>query len=408
MKISSSNNINNIDISKHKIGKITSGKVLLIKNDRVLVNLDDGSILRAKLASDISLKENENILFTLKESDNFKLILSLINFDEKDNVIINENGNRLQAFINKQILKFNIDNKDASRLIDMYLDKITKILNIKEDEIIIPRKNLFKDNILDIKIDKLDNNYLEKNLELLDQTLKYKSEMMQIFSEKNKIIKMLAFLISNELEINFENLLLSYQFDNNINKIFDNILNSLFKENKFNTFLKNERNSERIIFSNLFNVSEEIINKIKNISLEDDIIISKSKEEFLKVIFDNFLIKYLPLSNDINNYVMIIKDKRSFKNQKKDKYNFKISVKTINLGLINIFCSLDKNLLIVEINVENRDIYKVFNENKILLANYLEEIGIKNKIRILRKDKNDNLDLFANFNSLDFKIDIRV
>ncbi|AGK96222.1 hypothetical protein [Clostridium pasteurianum] len=375
-----------------------------LENNGTLIDSQQ-DILRGYIANTYS-KEDYNILKSLLEhnipltKENISNVKSLLKF--KDNII--ENPNKEDEFINQYIVKNNIDvnsdkGKEVKKLLESFFKEL-KGLSLEELTSFIENGiEINGDNIKSFnKIFKQDA-AIYKSLEVIND----KINQLNIFEEQKDALKQQIpekvsdKILGNEVANKEIDNMVAVDEKNNLNKSIENILN-----NKLNVSLNNDLNKtviNEINFKINFmkgtikeliskgNLNRESLEKISNI-LGNNI----NDIKLFNVISEGYYYVDIPLNFKDNDYIFkfIVKDDRK-SGKKIDSKNVKLiaSIKTVNMGVIDTFITVNNKNLNVDIKSEHKWV-------KLLKAakdNFLNKIDMGYTVSLKVKPKESEVDI---------------
>ncbi|BDR85560.1 hypothetical protein [Clostridium tetani] len=382
-----------------------------------------------------------NMPLTKENISNIKNLTEMINRFSK-------NGEEANSFIEKYIESRNIsiDSKEGEFIKNTLKGFFKELSTLGEDDILTMLENgldITEDNIKSFN-SLCKESSLYNKLRGLEDILKESKVLSQNIQDGKEILKNNTNLEQNILEKKVISDNISKDTSESKDKIIDNknefigekeITN--IKEKEIETLSKG--NTKKIIEDgkNTLYRKEEIVKEQINSKIEDmksilkDLLDSKThyrlndheklfglmKQELNDFkVFNTLSNQYyyldLPVNVNKDEYEckLIIKDERK-KGKKIDKQNVKIatSIKTINMGIVDAFIGINKNVINVDIKAEELWI-NILKFKKQQLLNALEDKGYNVYMNVSKKEEDFNLsncsDFFEdkNINAIDLKV----
>lgn len=382
-----------------------------------------------------------NMPLTKENISNIKNLTEMINRFSK-------NGEEANSFIEKYIESRNIsiDSKEGEFIKNTLKGFFKELSTLGEDDILTMLENgldITEDNIKSFN-SLCKESSLYNKLRGLEDILKESKVLSQNIQDGKEILKNNTNLEQNTLEKKVISDNISKDTSESKDKIIDNknefigekeITN--IKEKEIETLSKG--NTKKIIEDgkNTLYRKEEIVKEQINSKIEDmksilkDLLDSKThyrlndheklfglmKQELNDFkVFNTLSNQYyyldLPVNVNKDEYEckLIIKDERK-KGKKIDKQNVKIatSIKTINMGIVDAFIGINKNVINVDIKAEELWI-NILKFKKQQLLNALEDKGYNVYMNVSKKEEDFNLsncsDFFEdkNINAIDLKV----
>lgn len=382
-----------------------------------------------------------NMPLTKENISNIKNLTEMINRFSK-------NGEEANSFIEKYIESRNIsiDSKEGEFIKNTLKGFFKELSTLGEDDILTMLENgldITEDNIKSFN-SLCKESSLYNKLRGLEDILKESKVLSQNIQDRKEILKNNTNLEQNILEKKVISDNISKDTSESKDKIIDNknefigekeITN--IKEKEIETLSKG--NTKKIIEDgkNTLYRKEEIVKEQINSKIEDmksilkDLLDSKThyrlndheklfglmKQELNDFkVFNTLSNQYyyldLPVNVNKDEYEckLIIKDERK-KGKKIDKQNVKIatSIKTINMGIVDAFIGINKNVINVDIKAEELWI-NILKFKKQQLLNALEDKGYNVYMNVSKKEEDFNLsncsDFFEdkNINAIDLKV----
>ncbi|RXM59141.1 hypothetical protein [Clostridium tetani] len=382
-----------------------------------------------------------NMPLTKENISNIKNLTEMINRFSK-------NGEEANSFIEKYIESRNIsiDSKEGEFIKNTLKGFFKELSTLGEDDILTMLENgldITEDNIKSFN-SLCKESSLYNKLRGLEDILKESKVLSQNIQDRKEILKNNTNLEQNILEKKVISDNISKDTSESKDKIIDNknefigekeITN--IKEKEIETLSKG--NTKKIIEDgkNTLYRKEEIVKEQINSKIEDmksilkDLLDSKThyrlndheklfglmKQELNDFkVFNTLSNQYyyldLPVNVNKDEYEckLIIKDERK-KGKKIDKQNVKIatSIKTINMGIVDAFIGINKNVINVDIKAEELWI-NILKFKRQQLLNALEDKGYNVYMNVSKKEEDFNLsncsDFFEdkNINAIDLKV----
>ncbi len=393
-----------------EIGEVFSARIVDDNNAHgdIVLKLNNGWKFSAKLTNNINYNVNSLSKFIVEGYEDGKIKIKMMPADDSSNSkTINSQQDILKDYINN-----NESEEDYSILKSLLNHNIplTKE-NIQNVKSIMK----FKDSIIEnpIKAEEFINQYMDKNsIDKNSEKGKEAKKLLESFFKGLKGInpEELASFIENGIEVNGDNI-------KSFNKLFkqDSVIYKELGSIKETLNKLMENNGNKQMNSNLNKalsnkLNKDVINEIKSKinEMKDTIkdLISKgnlngeSFEKILSIVGNNIndmklfnLISegyyYLdvPLNFKNNNYdfKLILKDDRK-SGKKIDSKNVKLiaSIKTINMGIIDTFITINNKNLNIDIKSEEKwtkllELAKVNLSNKIANMGYIVNLKVKPK-----------------------------
>lgn len=367
--------------------KNNSGEVINSQDD-ILKNYmndaysnEDYSILKSLINHNIPLTK-ENIL-------NVK---SMIKF--KDNII--ENPKKEDEFISQYMKNNNIEENSTKgrKIKELLKNFFGELKNINQEEIAS-----FIENGIDINEDNIKsfNNIFKKDEAIYKLLKGIKDKINQVnLPDKNTDIlkkqvednisdKSLDSMFKNkEIDNNYNKLIennLSKELNNNLNKNLNNALNKLIL-NEINSKIDEMKNIIKELISN-DNFNRDGLEKLLNTSGN-----SINDIKVFNYISQGYYYVNIPLNfkNSEYSFQLILKDNRK-SGKKVDSKNVKLiaSVKTINIGTIDAFITVNNKNLNIDIKSEEQWT-KILEISKNNLLNKIESMGYAVNIHVSPKE----------------------
>ncbi|QBD84078.1 hypothetical protein EQG73_01645 [Clostridium tetani] len=376
-----------------------------------------------------------NMPLTKENISNIKNLTEMINRFSK-------NGEEANSFIEKYIESRNIsiDSKEGEFIKNTLKGFFKELSTLGEDDILTMLENgvdITEDNIKSFN-SLCKESSLYNKLRGLEDILKESKVLSQNIQDGKEILKNNTNLEQNILEKKVISVTdnISKDTSESKDKIIDN-KNEFIGEKEIETLSKG--NTKKIIEDgkNTLYRKEEIVKEQINSKIEDmksilkDLLDSKThyrlndheklfglmKQELNDFkVFNTLSNQYyyldLPVNVNKDEYEckLIIKDERK-KGKKIDKQNVKIatSIKTINMGIVDAFIGINKNVINVDIKAEELWI-NILKFKKQQLLNALEDKGYNVYMNVSKKEEDFNLsncsDFFEdkNINAIDLKV----
>ncbi|CDI48390.1 flagellar hook-length control protein FliK [Clostridium tetani] len=401
----------------------------------------EGALRRENIAldkKDYTLLEKivkHNMPLTKENISNIKNLTEMINRFSKD-------GEEANSFIEKYIESRNIsiDSKEGEFIKNTLKGFFKELSTLEEDDILTMLENGV--DITEDNIRSFNSLYKESSLynkvKGLEDILKESKVLSQNIQDGKEILKENTNPEQNILEQKVVSVTDNISKDTleSKDKIIDN-KNEVIGEKEIETLSK--ENTKKIIEDgkNTLYRKEEIVKEQINSKIEDmksiikDLLDSKThyrlndheklfglmKQELNDFkVFNTLSNQYyyldLPVNVNKDEYEckLIIKDERK-KGKKIDKQNVKIatSIKTINMGIVDAFIGINKNVMNVDIKAEELWI-NILKFKKQQLLNALEDKGYNVYMNVSKKEEDFNLsncsDFFEdkNINAIDLKV----
>lgn len=431
--------INNKDIIEEN--KLLSGKIIDTKGYIAMIDIRGIGTIKASTESNLKGYVGKELPFLIKSvSPNEVKLKPIIDDYIEDNTTIPHNDEKylrdiLRKFnINddpvsieflKNIIRYNIQiNEDSlNKGIDI-LDKLNRILNLKDEEIVI--SNNLNENIIDVEKEDISNLLIIDN----NYTKVYKKTELKINNYiKNEIdsnlIKTIAFFIKYKVKPTLNNIKYFVELNEEPDlflkdyEVFKNIIDKEFTNYYKNIIIGNESQSEFNLEKSNYYVQhlDKLSSLIKSDEFKSNNKIDSTIEEFtnkvelLKEINQELVFIYLPLIMEKSHPFNVITffKKRKKKNSTDGKMNFLISLNTNNLGKIKIICSVFNSSINIKFgNLEKEDI-QTFNSQEESLKTLIRSTGYEiDSIEYTVKEEASILDtLIVNHNPL-YYLDVQV
>lgn len=406
MKIENLFNMDNIFRNKEGIflkeGDLMEGKILEIIDEIAILEVKELGTIRAGIQGDLRQLEGKSLIFTVKTLLPDKLELApIIKGDRTNNMDMEITKDEYLASILKDydleqdplsiefldsLIKYNISiNRDNLENGLRILDKLEQIMNITEEEVLLPAYSHDGVRLLgDEDIRKFFVQTKDENTEQLD-VFDYMKREYSYLLERNldsSLIKIISIFIKYKIKPSMNNI--SY-FIELVEKpqIFSDGYRTL-ESLVMKKFTKHDK--EAIIKSGEANIIEQNIMKHKNImeqiaqllkydkiKLDENTLMDieelQNKLEFLQELREHLNIVFLPLTFDETMeeaYITLIRDKRKRENPK-GLINIYINLQTNRLGNIDISLRvIDDKINILFGKIKEEDIILFKNREKIL------------------------------------------
>lgn len=448
-----------------KEGSIINGEIIDILDGYVLLNIEDLGLIRAENRLDVSDLKGENISFIVKSIENGKIeivpsldentqevVFNKNNFYKNDNIkeeviskilkgygILEDNTTRELV---ETLFEYNVPiNSDSINREIKIINKLENIFNKTLNEKII----LFNDSPDPLKEDVKNfiivgkDEYPEKNnLNFIYDEIR---NLMPNDKVSSEFIKIITFLIKNQIDVSVNNL-------KNLNDIIENkelipekllnIVNIVEVKDSENVYEKHD--TQKIFHNGKINIDfskEDAITikdyykdlgnelkKIKNI-LENDIIkenlnIDKNVEknikeleykiDFLNEINKKMTFVYIPIEmknfKEENSITILKKKKGSFSG--KDKVNLFINLNMEYLGNVKVYCEVFDDLINLKFNLDDKNAH-LFKANEEYLAHKLNEKGYRlNSINYVLDEKFNLIDTLIENHEPHYFLDVKV
>lgn len=389
------------------VGEVFGARVVDYNEEtkEATLKLADGWKFSAKLSSGLTLDENGFYRFSVLGYDGGKINLKTVK-EENDEVqsdildrLLNDNeGEGLKgedATLLKSLIKHGLpltkENISYAKSIIDFRENITKNPE-REDE--------FIDTYLNSK--NIDKNSDEAN--------NIRSTIKEFFNElKNFNDEELTTFIENGIEVSEDNIKSFnnvFKNDAAINKELKGLNNAINEAAKEDTSNKTENNmSSKALKDEVNSKIQDMKNTIKdllNLTASDKMnsskvmdMINKNMNDFK--LFNTMSKEYYYMDVPVNfrdneyNFKMIIKDDRK-SGKKIDSKNVKLaaSVKTVNMGVVDAYITVNNNKLDIDIKTEKKWA-RLLDLAKTSLMNKVESMGYNVKISV--KEKQDEFNI---------------
>ncbi|WP_058485544.1 flagellar hook-length control protein FliK [Defluviitalea phaphyphila] len=310
---------------KLKLGDIFKAQIIDIQQDKVLLCLDNGMSIEAKLQNELlEMKIGETMLFKVKSNSNEQILLETLknqNENPKLNIILDalDSANLLATSENIEMVEKLLDNHlsiDKSSLQDIFL-KLKNNPNLKLEEIIFFINNeipINEENINQLK------NYVLHNFNLEEQINEFMGKINNIKDYNLKLELLNSYDIADSLPFTslqkeiksliyiYEN----YEFLNDIIIDERNLNNNL-------TLLNNNKIKSFLLEDN------EILNFFKQ-HIKEFMINNKDKSHLEITLSDKFKSLFKVVQNDINIPLEQLKDQKKLDETLNKLYKFVIDI----------------------------------------------------------------------------------
>jgi ferritin-like metal-binding protein YciE len=402
------------------VGEVFGARVVSYdgENDETVLKLSDGWKFSAKLDNGISLNQNEFYRFTVQGYEDGKISLKTIkdsdtskNTDDEINGILKEytgdSSSSGDATLLKSLIKHGIpltkDNISLAKSIMDFKESITENPE-KEDEFINAYMN--------------SKGLDENNCDVQS----VKASIKSFFSElKGFSTNELATFIENGIELTDENIKSFnnvFQNDSTINKELQDIKqempssinNKEIETNPEKTAINNvindtDKNTSKAVIEEINSKINEMKDTIRQLTSSNDFqklgmnkaiesLISKLNDfKVFNTMSQNYYCMDVPMNfrdNDYN-FKLIIKDDRK-SGKRIDSKNVKIatSIKTINMGVVDAYISVDNKNLNIDIKSDEKWT-KLLNLSKKTLINNIQSMGYNVNINVKHKEEEFNI-----------------
>jgi ferritin-like metal-binding protein YciE len=402
------------------VGEVFGARVVSYdgENDETVLKLSDGWKFSAKLNNGISLNQNEFYRFTVQGYEDGKISLKTIkdsdtskNTDDEINGILKEytgdSSSSGDATLLKSLIKHGIpltkDNISLAKSIMDFKESITENPE-KEDEFINAYMN--------------SKGLDENNCDVQS----VKASIKSFFSElKGFSTNELATFIENGIELTDENIKSFnnvFQNDSTINKELQDIKqempssinNKEIETNPEKTAINNvindtDKNTSKAVIEEINSKINEMKDTIRQLTSSNDFqklgmnkaienLISKLNDfKVFNTMSQNYYCMDVPMNfrdNDYN-FKLIIKDDRK-SGKKIDSKNVKIatSIKTINMGVVDAYISVDNKNLNIDMKSDEKWT-KLLNLSKKTLINNIQNMGYNVNINVKDKEEEFNI-----------------
>lgn len=392
-------------------GNLITGKINHFEGKNVWLTIKGFGNIKATVEGDTTeLVGKEYITFIVKSVETDKIKLKIVSNDGlKDNPLfqieekeylynilkeLNVRIDEVSIDLLESFLKYNIKIDKESFITGInILDKLNQIVNMKDDEIIIPidYKNtdipIEKKDIRSLLVTKVDEkvNFNESEVRLEESLVK------DINGINLDTIKTVALMIKYGIKPTLNNIKFFIQLNekpehfledyeilkNYFNFEFTNFHKNIIIKNEIFKSLKEEAKKEYIKWLN-----ERINYFINKISYGDKKVSKAFKEyidkiEFIKELNNNLTFIYIPFEL-VKNYkegiITLLKDKRR-KNKPDNKVNIYISLNTNNFGKLKIVCQVKGSRIYLKFENLNKDFLDLFKSREEELKRVVKSTG---------------------------------
>jgi len=396
-----------------KEGDLIEGEILEIIGDRAILNIKELGTIKANIQGDLSQYEKKYLKFTIKAMLPNKIeITPIVEGDRTYNLDIEIKKDEYLTNILKEfdiqkdpisiefldsLIKYNVSiNRNNLENGIRILDKLEQIINITQEEVILPAYFHEKMGFLG---DEDIRNFLiqitDENNEQLDVSNYIKEQFSHLLEKEtidSNLIKTIAFFVKYEIKPSIKNINYFLELVENPYMFFEDykVIETLGAK-EFTKYHKKaiiKSGESNIIEQNIIKhkiTIEEIVQLFKydKVKLDKNIITGmeelQNKLDFLQELREHLNIIFLPLIFDEikkEGYITLIKDKRKNANAK-ETINIYIKLQTNKLGIVDISLKIidDKiNILFNELKEEDIILFK---NRENLLKEMVDTTGYK-------------------------------
>lgn len=461
--------VNNIFINSvgkvFKEGSIIKGKIIELFDNSILIDIKGYDKIIATLETGIKAAVGEELSFLIKSINDTEIILKPLISDEVfDNKNPYENDpiskflqkhnikeSKLSIGLVENLMKYNapITEKNLINGIKT-LEKLEQLVQLNDNEKVIliettkdntitdgiPNREVSKSEVANSEILKIEMNYMVdkdhssiKNIDIkkflvvkkndYPEFKDYKDIIKGFFNNNLKLenqndnIKIISFLLKNNMKTSLNNINYIKEFDENPLefvrdfKQIDTVFNSLIDEN--NISIERQELKKETKINELQKFIRDFSNKL-DVNLKDDINNLDNKIQFLKDINKDltfFLFPFNYCKKDFNGLLTLIKEN----NKKKDfnnKINIYLNINTFNLGNIKVSCQLVGNSLFIKMNVNKNDL-ELFKSTEKQLIEKITSIGYSlKKIEFIVDSNIGIMDILVSNSNPTYILDLKV